>query len=139
MLNRTVSEKRNPGTTDPVDQSYAAPDLSSGSPSGGPSTDSNGEMQIGNQHRSRVIQGTVTSERTNAPLVTFSGDGGQRKDMQPTPQAEVTGRGLPKEVFPGNGSTSRPIAAQVAEALPPTINVTPSQRPGGLPKNVMIR
>ena len=158
----------NPGCTCVADQAYApaqpnqAPALASAS-----ATNSNGELQQGNQNSSPSFNGTVTKTTGSSPLVQLFGEGGQRLDKKRTPKAIVTGHGLPRTVFAGSASqakNSEPSKAAItgkglpAEVFPGSSNfavntlpeiavvTTPSidvnagaAHQGGLPVNVNIR
>lgn len=101
----------NPGTTNPADQSYPAAGISSPPAAPGP----------------RAANGASCGEL-------------QLPAIGPTRALPVAGLGLAAEVRAADASQVCQIEVTVVETRPPTREVdTVQRRPGGLPKNVMIR
>jgi len=158
----------NPGCTCVADQAYA-PAQPNQTPAVGSAsaTNSNGELQQGNQNSSPSFNGTVTKTTSSSPVIQLSGEGGQRLDKKRTPKAittghglprtvfagsanqvkhsepskaAITGKGLPTEVFPGSSNLTMNALPEIAIVTSPSIDVNAgTAHPGGLPVNVNIR
>ena len=105
-----TANHKNPGTTNPADQSYPA-----------------------------VVSPSAPRSPASSPTVTSTGDL-QLPSNLTTWAAPNRSRGLAANVDAGSASQVRSQPATVAETRPPTRNVlADAGRPGGLPVNVMIR
>jgi hypothetical protein len=101
---------KNPGTQDPADQAFPAPDTlrRATAPASSAATCSTGEVDL--------------------------------PALRPHLSTPLPGRGLAAEIMADSSSQVRSVAPHVAETRPPARDVrADAGRPGGLPTNVIIR
>lgn len=138
-----ISTTTNPGCTDPANQSFApvpTDSASSRTSCSSPTITSNGEMQHKNQHLGNATNGTILVTSGSGAVVQAHGEGGQFLDKRKTVRAEITGRGLPKNIYAGNKSHMHMIPPTIAIGTTPAIDVTAGvTHPSGLPTNVFIK
>ena len=153
----------NPGTTNPADQIFPAPPHTRCSSTHGSAavTNSNGESQFrsapmstqsastgrglpANVHAGSASQvhhspTSIAPPSAPAPTCLYSNDEIQLPAIQATP-APSTGRGLPADIHAGSANHARYVPATATPLRQTATTVyADSCRPGGIPKNVVIR
>jgi hypothetical protein len=135
----------NPGLVDVASQCYPAVRAEAdqtqvpGAISSAALVNSNGEEQRP-ADMDAIGSNGVSVSTSSAPLVSASGEGGQRLDKRTADQSESTHTGLATEARPDFVSHVVPSLPTIAETTSPAITVNAdTRRAGGLPSNVMIR
>lgn len=117
-----------------ADQTHIAGTIASAS-----HINSNGEEQRPAQLDTIGSNG-VSVSASSAPLISSSGEGGQRLDKRPADTAVPTHNGLPTEARPDFVSHVVPSLPVIAQTTSPAITLNAdTRRTGGLPTNVLIR
>ena len=136
----------NPGLVNPADQAFPAVRSNAdqtqlqSSIASASLTNSNGEQQRLNLNLDAIGSNGVTVSAASVPLVSHSGDSGQRLDHKTADQAPATASGLAVEVFPGAVNHARASLPDISIPLPPAVNLAADTRiRGGLAINVNIR
>lgn len=137
-----VTTVTNPGVVDPASQSYpmvAVVSKSQPAPQA-PTVHSDGDCQRKDLTGVSGSRG-VTATMSSAPVVSISGDSGQRLDLQGPVSSQIVSKGLPTNVSVADASVARYQPPTVAQTFRPAVNLAAdtSVKGGGLPKNVLIR
>jgi hypothetical protein len=139
------STHTNPGLVDVASQCYpavlAGADQTQvpGAISSASLVNSNGEEQRPAQLDAIGSNG-VSVSASSAPLVSSSGEGGQRLDKRAADTATPTHSGLATEARPDFVSHVVPSLPVIAQTTSPAVTMNADTRSaGGLPQNVMIR